>query len=70
MMCVKDSNHFSVYKIHVVDSYGEFNTLKSTFYDFESEKEMIAKWLELIKEDHWSIDMISQEICVASAFHL
>lgn len=70
MMNIKGSNIFHVYQIHVVDGYGEdLLHLKSTYLHFEDKESLFKKWQELIRENHYSLDMIIQETQVASAFH-
>ena len=61
------STRFNIYKIHVID---KINHLESTYYNFESKKDMYTKWQELLREDHYSIEMINQEITTAKAFHM
>lgn len=68
MMDVKDSIRMDVYKIHVVDR-NELNHLTSTYFNFESKKEMFEKWQELINENHYSLSMMYQETTMVNAFH-
>ena len=68
MMEVIGTATFQIRRIHVVDK-NELGHLESTFYDFEDDKAINAKWRSLLKEMHYSIDMISETISTASAFH-
>lgn len=60
-MLVKSNNLFKIHKIHVVD-VGKNNILESTYYEFNTSEEMFGKWAELLKENHYHIDFISQDL--------
>jgi len=68
MMEVIGTANFQIRRIHVVDE-NDSGYLESTFYDFEDDKAINAKWQSLLKEMHYSIDMINETISTASAFH-
>lgn len=68
MMNVNHQSHFRIYKIHIVDQ-NERNILESKYLNFETKEAMYKKWQELIRENHYSLDMISQEIQTVTAFH-
>jgi hypothetical protein len=67
MMNKISSTNFNIYKIHVVDQ-GK-NHLESLYYNFENKADMDIKWQELLREDHYSIEMIYQEVTTIKVFH-
>jgi len=67
MMKVNGSTQFFICKIHVIDRQEGSNHLVSTYHNFENKHEMFIKWHELLKEDHYSIELIAQDIFTASA---
>ena len=68
MMKVTSTANFQIRRIHVVDE-NDSGYLESKYYDFEDDKAMYAKGHSLLKEMHYSIDMINETISTASAFH-
>lgn len=68
MMEVIGTANFQIRRIHVVDK-NELGHLESKYYDFEDDKSMYAKWQSLLKEMHYSMDMINETISTATAFH-
>lgn len=67
-MRVDGQAHFRIFKIHIIDQ-NNLGHLESKYLNFEDEKSLLKKWQELIRENHYSLDMIQQDIRTASAFH-
>lgn len=67
-MKVTSTANFQLRRIHVVDQ-NDSGHLESRYYDFDDDRSMYTKWNELLKEIHYSMDMINQTISTATAFH-
>lgn len=68
MMKVTGSANFQIRRIHVVDK-SLHGYLESTFYNFETDRDMYAKWNALKEEIHYSMDMINETVTTTTAFH-